>query len=74
MKLSLTTEIVFKMTAWTIPQPDTKPQDWDEYDPDRDPPSANYLVYDTHKDAPPGFAVRVGKKASVFLVDKMVKG
>ena len=74
MKLSLTTEIVFKMTAWTIPHPDTKPQDWDEYDPNRDSPSANYLVYDTHKDAPPGFAVRVGKKASVFLVDKMVKG
>ena len=74
MKLSLTTEIVFKMSGWTVPQPDSKPLDWDEYDPAFDPPSANYLVYDTHKDAPPGFAVRVGKKASVFLVDKMVKG
>jgi integrase len=74
MKLSLTTEIVFKMSVWTIPKPDMKPLEWDEYDPDRDPPSVNYLVYDNHSAAPPGFAVRVGKKASVFLIDKMVKG
>ena len=34
---------------------------------------ANYLVYDEHKDAPPGFALRVGRMAAVFLVDKRVK-
>ena len=33
---------------------------------------ANYLVYDEHKDAPPGFALRVGRTAAVFLVDKRV--
>ena len=27
-----------------------------------------------HRDAPQGFAVRVGKKASVYLVDKLVAG
>lgn len=34
----------------------------------------NYLVYDEHKDAPPGFALRVGRTAAVFLVDKRVAG
>jgi len=37
-------------------------------------PAANYLVYDEHRDAPVGFALRVGKKASIFLVEKMVAG
>ena len=66
MKLSLTTEIVFKMSGWTVPQPDSKPLDWDEYDPAFDPPSANYLVYDTHKDAPPGslWGSRAARKAT----------
>jgi Phage integrase family. len=32
----------------------------------------NYLVYDEHRDAPTGFAIRVGKNASVFLVEKLV--
>ncbi len=46
MKLFLNTDIVRKMTTWTIPVPDTKPLDCDKYDQDFDPPSANYLVYD----------------------------
>ncbi len=72
MKLSLTTEIVFKMTALTIPQRDTKLLDLAEDASDRDPPSANYLVYGTHKNTPPGFAEQVGKKSPVFLVDQLL--
>lgn len=41
--------------------------------PDWTPP-ANYLIYDAHREAPVGFAMRVGKKASVFLVEKLVAG
>lgn len=34
----------------------------------------NYVVYDEHKDAPPGFALRIGRTSAVFLVDKRVAG
>jgi integrase len=43
-------------------------------DPKKWAPPANYLVYDANRDAPVGFAIRVGKKASTFLVEKMVAG
>ena len=32
----------------------------------------NYLIRDTHRDAPKGFCLRVGKTASVYLMDKSV--
>ncbi len=35
---------------------------------------ANYLVYDDHKEAPPGFAMRIGRTAAIFLIDKRVAG
>jgi integrase len=35
---------------------------------------ANYLVFDEHKDSPPGFALRVGRTAAIYLVDKRVAG
>ena len=73
MKLSFKPEIVFKMSASTIPKPDTWPLGWDDYDPEFDSLHANYLVYDSHNASPSGFAVRVGKKAWVF-VDKTAKG
>jgi len=34
----------------------------------------NYLVYDSSRKSPPGFAVRVGARAAIYLVEKMVRG
>ncbi|MBV8033765.1 hypothetical protein [Roseateles sp.] len=83
MRIALNQTIVDTMSLDEIPIP-TKPVTF------KDPPPpkvvvtasgakvekglANYLVYDNHNDAPPGFAVRVGKKASVYLVGKLVAG
>ena len=68
MKLALTQDMVFKMSLERAPVPDSKPMAWKAFD------GPNYLAYDDHRDAPPGFAVRVGKKASIYLVDKLVAG
>ncbi|MGC4077705.1 MAG: tyrosine-type recombinase/integrase [Rubrivivax sp.] len=84
MKLALNQSIVDTMSLAKIPVPGKKPLEYREPPPPKaagaasgsktEKGLANYLVYDTHNDAPPGFAVRVGKKASVYLVDKLVKG
>ena len=66
MKLPLSQTIVFKLSLSHAPIPGTNPP---TYAAAHGP---NYLVYDDHRDAPPGFAVRVGKKASIYLVDKLV--
>ena len=66
MKLPLSQTIVFKLSLSHAPIPGTNPL---TYAAAHGP---NYLVYDDHRDAPPGFAVRVGKKASIYLVDKLV--
>jgi len=68
MKLELTNDLVTKMTLLKFPQPGVPFKDWEAAE------GPNYLVYDTHRSAPTGFAVRVGKKASVFLVEKLVAG
>lgn len=68
MKLTLNQDIVFKLALDEIPVPGTKPLAWESFS------GPNYLIYDAHKDAPPGFAVRVGKKSVVYLVDKRVAG
>src|SRR5665213_982124 len=67
MKLALTDSLVEKMSLDKVPEPGVAPADWKKTD------KPNYLVYDSHKLAPPGFAVRVGARASVYLVEKMVK-
>jgi len=66
MKLPLSQTIIFKLSLSRAPIPGTNPL---TYAAAHGP---NYLVYDDHRDAPPGFAVRVGKKASIYLVDKLV--
>lgn len=34
----------------------------------------NYLIRDTHREAPVGFCLRVNKKSSAYLIDKTVNG
>lgn len=68
MKLELTTDLVKKMSLDKAPKPGVAPADWKKTD------KPNYLVYDDHRKAPPGFAVRVGARASVYIVEKMVRG
>lgn len=74
MKLALTDAIVQKLSLDNAPKwvenEETKQVElaWEETD------KPNYLVYDSSRKAPPGFAVRVGARASVYLVEKMVKG
>ena len=74
MKLSLTGDLVSKMTLDKCPRLDERSEKlvgYDKWKPARGP---NYLVYDESRDAPVGFGIRVGKKASVFLVEKLVAG
>lgn len=67
MKLALSQDLVFKLSLDHMPYFNEKgEQKWTKCD------KANYLVYDDHKAAPPGFALRVGKRASVYLIDKKV--
>ena len=68
MKMTLKTDLVGKMTLDKFPEADVAWKDWKPYS------GPNYLIYDGHRDAPTGFAIRVGKKASVFLVEKLVAG
>jgi integrase len=68
MKLTLNTDLVLKMTLDRFPVPDVPQRDWKPHS------GPNYLIYDSHRDAPTGFAIRVGKKASVYLVEKQVAG
>ena len=56
------------MTLDAFPEPGVPFKQWKPAD------GSNYLVYDTHRKAPTGFAVRVSKKASVYLVEKQVAG
>lgn len=68
MKLELTNDLVQKMSLTKVPVLGASFDDWQPTD------KPNYLVYDTSRKAPPGFAVRVGARASVYLVEKMVRG
>jgi integrase len=68
MKLELTNDLVQKMSLTKVPMLGVSFDDWQPTD------KPNYLVYDTSRKAPPGFAVRVGARASVYLVEKMVRG
>lgn len=68
MKMTLKTDLVGKMTLDRFPQAEVP---WKDWQPHLGP---NYLVYDSHRDAPTGFAIRVGKKASIYLVEKLVAG
>lgn len=68
MKLELTSDLVPKMTLEAFPEPGVSFKHWKPH------VGPNYLVYDTHRKSPTGFAVRVGKKASVYLVEKQVAG
>ena len=68
MKLQLTTELVPKMTLEAFPEPGVSFKHW------KPAVGPNYLVHDTHRKSPTGLAVRVGKKASVYLVEKQVAG
>ena len=52
----LTTDTVIKMTLDKFPEQGVPYKAW------RRAPGLNYLVYDSHRDAPVGFAIRVGKK------------
>ncbi|MGE4240745.1 tyrosine-type recombinase/integrase [Ramlibacter sp.] len=82
MKLQLTRDLVSNLSLAVEPHAGEPMEKWESLTRKRhqellaegkQPPS-NYLVYDTHRDAPVGFALRVGKKASIFLVEKMVAG
>ena len=68
MKMTVKTDLVGEMTLDRFPQADVPWKDWTPL------AGANYLIYDSHRDAPTGFAIRVGKKASVYLVEKLVAG
>lgn len=68
MKLELTNDLVQKMSLTKVPELGTPFDKWQPTD------KPNYLVYDSSRKAPPGFAVRVGARASVYLVEKMVRG
>lgn len=74
MKLNLTGDLISKMTLTKQPKLDEDAKKLVPYDEWAPAPGANYLVYDASRDAPVGFGVRVGKKASIFLVEKMVAG
>ena len=68
MKLELTNDLVQKTSLTKVPELGVAFDDWQPTD------KPNYLVYDSSRKAPPGFAVRVGARASVYLVEKMVRG
>jgi len=68
MKLELTTDLVPKMTLDAFPEAGVPFRQWKPVN------GPNYLVYDTSRKAPTGFAIRVGKKASVYIVEKQVAG
>ena len=74
MKLALTDALIQKLSLDNAPQwvenEETNEIElqWEKTD------KPNYLVYDSHRSAPPGFAVRVGARATVYLVEKMVRG
>jgi hypothetical protein len=86
VKLTLTSDIVSNMTLDVHPFSGRKISDWPaltkaasadakataKAERKEWAPKANYLVYDQHRDAPVGFGIRVGKEASIFLVEKMV--
>ena len=55
MRLELTTDTAIKMTLDKFPELRVAYKNW------RPAPGLNYLVYDAHRDAPVGFAIRVGK-------------
>ena len=59
MKLELTNDLVSQMSLSKVPAPGAPYAAWKKTD------KPNYLVYDTSRKAPPGFAVRVGARASV---------
>ena len=80
MKLALKTETVFELfremqgtdkygpLGPKAPNPETTGPKFIPFN------GPNYVVYDEHKDAPPGFALRIGRTSGVFLVDKRVAG
>ena len=68
MKVDLSNDLVQKMPLTRGPKLGEDYVDWLPTD------KPNYLVYDNSRKAPPGFAVRVGARASVYLVGKMFKG
>ncbi len=68
MRLELSSDLVIKMTLDKYPQQGVPYKDW------KPAAGLNYLVYDSHRESPVGFAVRIGKKASVYLVEKHVAG
>lgn len=68
MKLELTDDLVRMMSLAKAPQPGVESKKWQATE------KPNYLVYDTSRSAPPGFAVRVWARASVCVVEKMVRG
>lgn len=68
MKLELSNDLVQKMSLTKVPAPGVAYESWQPTD------KPNYLVYDISRKAPPGFAVRVGARASTYIVEKMVQG
>ncbi len=68
MKMELNTDLVPKMSMDKVPQPGVAYAKW------LPATGPNYLVYDTSRKAPTGFAIRVGKKASVYIVEKQING
>ncbi|HEX7687622.1 MAG TPA: hypothetical protein VF453_07945 [Burkholderiaceae bacterium] len=68
MKLTLTQDLIYKMSLDKAPILGSKPQAFEAVE------GPNYLVIDDHRESPPGFAARVGKLSTTYLVDKVVAG
>lgn len=68
MRMDLTNDLVMKMSLNKFPEDGVPYAKWTLA------PGPNYLVYDSARAAPVGFAIRVGLKASVYLVEARVAG
>lgn len=68
MKMDLSTINISAMSLDAYPVPGTPSAKWKPVD------GPNYLVYDTNRNAPTGFGIRVGKRAAVYIVEKQVNG
>jgi len=75
MKLMLDQDLVLKLRLDSIPtaRPDGRLGGW-QPNPEGPGQKPNFIIYDSSPKAPVGFAVRVGKKRAVYIVEKKIDG
>lgn len=75
MKLMLDQDLVLKLRLDSIPtaRPDGRLGGW-QANPEGPGQKPNFIIYDSSPKSPTGFAVRVGKKRSVYIVEKKIDG